>query len=182
MPVFGPPPVTAAELARKIASDSDPSWDWGDRPIKNLLFRMGCDHGLAFCRKKGLPEGVDVQEWLLDLVWMDKTTLAIGLAVESELSLGMRQRLDDFQKLMSTKSPLKLFIYATRNAAESDNVRDAITQYLRNFSQHIEGEEYLLMDVTRGHPMFYHFRAPNSGSVGMSRLPRYSSARVQAHD
>jgi hypothetical protein len=36
MPFLGTPPITAKELARKITTDSDPTWDWGQRPIKNL--------------------------------------------------------------------------------------------------------------------------------------------------
>ena len=36
MPFLGTPPITAKELARKITTDSDATWDWGQRPIKNL--------------------------------------------------------------------------------------------------------------------------------------------------
>ena len=165
MPVLGPPPITALELAQKIASESSLTWDWDERPIKNLLYGLRPEFHVD-CRRRGLPGEPNVQEWLLDLVWLDKESRNITLAVESEFSLVMPQRLDDFQKLMSTKSPLKLFIYATRSATESDNVREAITQYLRKFSQHIEGEEYLLMDVNKGHCEFHHFRAPSSGSLG----------------
>jgi hypothetical protein len=143
------------------------TWDWGKRPIKNLLYELGCNYGLAFCRKKGLPQEkeLDVQEWLLDLVWIDKATMAIRLAVESEFASSMPGRLDDFEKLMSIKSPLKLFIYATRNLNESDEVREKLADYLLRFSQHLEGEEYLLMEVMKGRPGFYHYLVPNSGSV-----------------
>jgi hypothetical protein len=87
-------------LRLKIAADSDPCWDWGERPIKNLLCELGCTYGSAFYRRKGLRQEkeVDVEEWLLDLVWIDKTTLTIYLAVESEFALVMNQRLDDFEK------------------------------------------------------------------------------------
>lgn len=167
MTVLGPPPITAVDLARRIVSDSDPSWDWGERPVKNLLYELGCKYGRAFCRKKGLPreKELDVQERLLDLVWMEKVTMAIYLAVESEFASSMPGRLDDFEKLMSMKSSLKLFIYATRHTSESGDVRRELAQYVRKFSQHLEGEEYLLMDVMKGHADFYHYQVPNSGSV-----------------
>jgi hypothetical protein len=139
MPVLGPPPITAAELARKIRSDSDPSWDWGERPIKNLLYDLGKGDCVC-CHKKGLPGEPNIQEWLVDLVWMDKETMAIYLAVESEFASSMPGRLDDFEKLMSLKSALKLFIYATRHTSESGDVRRELAQYLRRFSQHLEGE------------------------------------------
>ena len=102
---------------------------------------------------------------MLDLVWMDKEPMAMRLAAESEWSRVMAHRLDDFQKLMSIKSPLKLFIYATRNLNESDEVREKLADYLLRFSQHLEGEEYLLMEVMKGRPGFYHYLVPNSGSV-----------------
>ena len=113
---------------------------------------------MAFCRKNGLAEGVDVQEWMLDLVWMDKKG-AIGLAVESELQSSKKGLIDDFLKLMVIKAPLKLFIYKSKNALNT------LTPYLKDFPQHLEGEEYLLMDVGKGHADFYHYKVPNSGSV-----------------
>jgi hypothetical protein len=166
MAVLAPPPICAAELARKIASESKLSWDSGDRPIKNLLYKIGCKYGRALCHPKGLPDGANSWEWMLDLVWMDKTSML--LAVESEFSNKphrMEHRLDDFEKLMFMKAPLKLFIYATRNTTEGEDVRRKLAEYLRDFSQHLEGEEYLLMDVTKGHANFFLYQVPNNGTV-----------------
>jgi hypothetical protein len=160
MPVLGTPPITATELARRIISESDLTWNWGDRPVKNLLYDLGRSYGLAFCHKKGLAQGVDVQEWMLDLVWMGRTNLTVQLAVESEDEMNWKGRLDDFQKLMVIKSPLKLFIYSTGVTPRSRDVRQDLREYLEKFTQHLEGEEYLLMEVRVGpkerHADFYH--------------------------
>lgn len=112
-----------------------------------------------------MPESANVQEWLLDLVWLDRETLNMQLAVESEWSRVMAHRLDDFEKLMSIKSPLKLFIFATKSASESEDVRCQLAKYLQRFSQHIEGEEYLLMEVQNQRPDFYQYKVPSSGSA-----------------
>jgi hypothetical protein len=97
---------------------------------------------------------------------MDKTSML--LAVESEFSNKPRRtehRLDDFEKLMFMKAPVKLFIYATRNTTEGEDVRRKLAEYLRDFSQDLEGEEYLLMDVTKGHANFFLYQVPNNGTV-----------------
>jgi len=169
MSILGPPPISAAELAERILADSDLSWDWGERPVKALLYNLGRAAALnVSCRKQGLPKDVNVHEWLLDLVWMDKT--GMKLAVESEWSRVMAHRLDDFEKLMSIKSPLKLFIYATGSPSESGNVHRELTKYMQGedepgFSQHLEGEEYILMEIRDGNAHFYHYTVPNTGSV-----------------
>jgi|HubBroStandDraft_6_1064221.scaffolds.fasta_scaffold1940826_1 hypothetical protein len=93
----------------------------------------------------------------------------------TKLSIVMARR-------MSTKSPLKLFIHTTSNAAESENVREAITQYARKCSQHIEGQEYLLMHVTKGDAEFYYFRAPNSGPVSDVEFAPLQLAQTQPRE
>jgi hypothetical protein len=182
MSLFGSLPIPCDALARMLATDSDLTWDSPQNSIKSILYELGNKDGLVFCRRRGLVEGTIVQEWLLDLVWLDKETLAMKLAVESELALNMNQRLDDFEKLMSTKAPLKLFIYRARED-ESANVRKRLEQYLENFPQHIEGEEYLLMEmaVNQKSACFHRYRVPGNGKIdkiSFVRLPleRSSSA------
>jgi hypothetical protein len=166
MSLFGSLPIQCDALARMLAIDSDLTWDSPQKnSIKNILFEKGNKDGLVFCRPGGLPEGTIVQEWLLDLVWLDKETLAMKLAVESELSPKMPHRLEDFEKLMSTKAPLKLFIYQTSNVAEGPKVRNKLEGYLRRFTQHVEGEEYLLMELNQKSPYFHQYRVPESGKI-----------------
>ncbi len=162
MAAIGVSPISAFDLARKILSDSSLTWDWGERPMKRLLYDLGRDFCVS-CRRKGLD--ADVQEWLLDLVWTDRSTRDVRLAVESEWSHVMAHRLDDFEKLMSVKSVLKLFIYETRSPNESDEVRRELARYLDAFTQHLEGEEYLLMDIRGQLADFYRYSVPNTGSV-----------------
>lgn len=165
MPIFGAPPMSAADFAQRILADSDLSWDSPKRSVKALLYRLGIDRGfMVSCRKEGLPEVVDAHEWLLDMIWTDKQ--GVCLAVESEMSRDNRLRLDDFEKLMYVKSPLKLFLYkTTKSPDDGAKCHASLVEYMRDFSQNVEGEEYLLMEVGDGQAHFYHYIVPNTGSV-----------------
>ena len=163
MPLLGEPPIQTTALAKSLTRGSDLTWE----SLKQILYNECCED-LVCCHKSGLSREANVQpEWLLDFVSLDRETLAMKLAVESELALNMPQRLDDFEKLMSIKAPLKLFIYCTRNETESADVRRSLEGYLQRFSQHIEGEEYLLMDmdVNQKSAAFHQYRVPESGKI-----------------
>jgi hypothetical protein len=86
-------------------------------------------------------------EWLFDIVWWDDTPGRNGvrLAVECEWSRPLRGIVDDFDKLMSVKSPLKLMIYRVGKKSSSA-VREAIQESLQDFGQHVKGENYLLCE------------------------------------
>ena len=164
MSILGPPPISAVQLARRIASESDLTWDRSQRSIKNCLYKLGSHFGRVFCHRKGLPPETKVHEWLLDMVWTNQQ--GMRLAVESELSRDNRHRLDDFEKLMYVKSPLKLFIYkATKSPDDRDKCHASLAEYMQDLSQNIEGEEYLLMEVKDGQAHFFRYSVPNSGSV-----------------
>jgi hypothetical protein len=86
-------------------------------------------------------------QYLLDLVWWSDTPgrKGLALAVESEWNAGRNDILDDFEKLLCIKSPLKLMIYRVRGV-NKDQVRDGIKEYLLGFGQHVRGENYVLCE------------------------------------
>ncbi len=114
-------------------------------------------------------------EWLLDLVWWEPGKGSV-LAVECEWG-DAGQILCGFRKLMATKAPLKLMIFRSRRAgAEKQDILfrtdiDAILQVLGtsliDFSEHVEGETYLLLECVEAAPTFnmYEFRVPTDGKL-----------------
>ena len=149
MPLFGELLIRNADLAKKFSAAPDLTW----LSLKRILYTHCC-RDVVCCHKTGLPPEADVQEWLLDFVWLDRDTLAMKLGVECEWSKIEPQIKDDFEKLMSVKAPLKLFIYATDKVA-NERVHEWLREWMGKFSQHIEGEEYLLMEVKGKQANFY---------------------------
>lgn len=86
-------------------------------------------------------------QWLFDLIWWDNRSgrKAVMLAVESEWNTGINEVLHDFEKLLGIKSPLKLMIYRVRPKTAA-GVRKGISEYLREFRQHVNGERYLFCE------------------------------------
>ena len=118
---------------------------------------------------------IDRPEWLLDLVWWEPGKGSV-LAVECEWG-DAGEILHGFRKLMATKAPLKLMIFRSRRAgAEKQDIlfrtdREAILQVLGtsllDFSEHVEGETYLLLEYVEAGPTFnmYEFRVPADGKL-----------------
>ncbi len=89
-------------------------------------------------------------QWLFDLVWWDDRPgrKGVALAVESEWNAGKNDILDDFEKLLCIKSPLKLMIYRVRGQ-NTGQVRESIKEYLLGYRQHVHGENYILCEFQR---------------------------------
>ncbi|HVN62996.1 MAG TPA: hypothetical protein VMT58_00050, partial [Candidatus Binataceae bacterium] len=78
MPLFGEPPIELSILAGKLTSGKDLRND----TIKRILFSVGTEEYKYIVHCTLSEQGL--QGWLLDLVWLEKGTLAIKLAVEDE--------------------------------------------------------------------------------------------------
>jgi len=88
----------------------------------------------------------DGSAWMLDLIWFLKDHTAIHLAVESEWG-NQEQVLFDFQKLLCVKSPLKIMVYFAKRSFVGD-----FEKYMQEFDQHLEGENYLLIEFAPDPP------------------------------
>jgi len=99
----------------------------------------------------------DLHEFLVDLTWWDRVNKVTVLACECEFGNtrdmpGNPERVgEDFDKLMSIKAFFKLMIF---DSYESKHSKDQTQKILENltsrfleFSQHIEGEIYMLLDT-----------------------------------
>lgn len=80
------------------------------------------------------------------MVWLHRGTGAIHLAVESEWG-NQGEVLYDFQKLLCVKSPLKIMVYWAKRSFVSD-----FEAYMQDFDEHLEGENYLLVEFAPDSP------------------------------
>ncbi len=82
-------------------------------------------------------------EFLLDMVWWEGDSRLV-LAVESELSSDPGEREKDFRKLLAIKSPLKVMIVvAHKDQAEIDGFIGGLDTVVKEWGQHLHGEQYL---------------------------------------
>jgi hypothetical protein len=127
--------------------------------VTNALYELGqphylvCSHG---CKEQG--------EWLLDLIWMDRQTQAIILAVESEWWKLNAVR-EDSAKLMCVKAPQKLMLFNTYDHCGSEEFVSALARDMERFPFHVPGETYFLMEVTRPGVFRYAFTVPEGGTL-----------------
>jgi hypothetical protein len=106
------------------------------------------------------------------VIWLDKNTGAIRLAAESELGT-KEEVLDDFQKLLCIKAPLKIMIYYVYKKS----FMEKFAGYIKDFDQHVKGERYLLIEFARGPAdCAYLYQVPNHG-----RLAKVEFRLLQGH-
>lgn len=157
MGIFRKPLIDPKIVATKLASfiwkqkdDGNVSWN---AAVRTKLGKMGKEKGYF------VYPGVDGPGWLLDLIWMDKKTGAIHLAVESELGRTIEDVKHDFQKLWCVKSSLKIMVYYVRDGGSA--VAE-LEKEMQLFDQHLEGENYILLEFAKGQKRpedaIYHFR------------------------
>jgi len=163
--------VITRELVGVLPSDladpnaSDKQWT---APVLRCLEGLGHARGLMVCCHGCKDNG----EWLLDSIWMVRERHEIVLAVESEWgALALIE--DDFDKLMSVKSPRKLMLFCTKDHQGADGILRKLEANMRAYPYHLAGEEYVLLEVTRPGAFRYHFRVPATGrldSVSFSQM------------
>jgi hypothetical protein len=172
---LGEAKIGAADLARKLASevpaklrqegkDTRPPCSGGSRSDWN----KAVGHVL---RELGKPE-YDTYPWLLDFVWWSKNPEQMVLAVESELDTSIGAIMDDFQKLPVFKCPLKLLVFA----GNANKTKSMAETYLQSLTQHVRGEEYVLVGFTESNPCAFFFKAPNAGKLEQVRFEEISLA------
>ncbi len=115
------------------------------------------------------------RDWLLDVVWWEPGR---GMALAANCRWGNAGQIaHDFQRLLGVKAPLKLIVFGSRHAgAERQDISlrtdiDAILQvlgtYLIDFSQHVAGEVFALLEHVEEDSAFrgYEFRVPADGKL-----------------
>jgi hypothetical protein len=80
------------------------------------------------------------------------------------------QIIDDFEKLMVIKSPMKLMIYESEDKDQNDLIMRRISEYLSRYSQHVEGETYCLLNYSHDRHEAYSFMVPANGKLTPDRV------------
>lgn len=175
---FGPTPVTVSEIVTAVVSNflfGAPK-DARTTSIKHALEKLGASLGYrVFYTPLRRPR--DPNEWLLGLAWWQPGR---GTALACECQWGNAGDIvHDFERLLAVKAPLKLMIFCSRQAgAEREDVllrtdADAILQALGasliDFTQHVEGETYVLLEHVESNATFhaYEFRVPADGKLAI---------------
>ena len=155
--------------------------------IKDALDRLGRSLGYRVSSPETTRQH-SPREWLLDVVWWQP---GAGTMLAAKWEWGNAgDIMHGFEKLMSVKAPLKMMVFCTRQAGaerpdillrtDSDAVLQALGASLIDFSQHLEGETYVLLEYMEDTSAFraYEFRAPGDGRLattfeGAKALFRY---------
>lgn len=152
-------------LKEAITDDID---DWGDKIwtkiIKKSFSILGKENKLKVYSHE------DGGEYLLDLVWesRDEDNGGLLLGLESEWNNTKNEIECDFYKLMYTKCNLKFFVYCSTSAKKREELTDVFRKSLAWFNKHIQGEQYIFIDVTDYKPykiMCDKFDVPKNGKI-----------------
>lgn len=174
--LFGSAPISVAQLVAAVRSGFVFRVPGSDQTslVKATLEKMGIARGYSVLtsppgRRPGHPE------WLLDVVWWE---LGRGTVLAAECQWGdAGDILRGFEKLMATKAPLKLMVCrSSRAGAEKQDIlfrtdTEAILQALGtsliDFTQHVAGETYVLMEHAEEESTFrtYEFHVPADGKL-----------------
>ena len=111
----------------------------------------------------------DSHEWMLDVIWWKtyrEESIGIALAVESEWKTPVREVIDDFQKLLCVKAPLKLLVYDGGNLPEHGAaVRSEIMAEMMRYHHHVKGETYLFASFGNIGEYCHRSVIPNDGQI-----------------
>jgi hypothetical protein len=131
--------------------------------VKKVLYKMGNVRGYRVgC------SGIDQShEWLLDVLWWRHTRRQrTGIFLGVECQWDCKDLMWDFQKLLSLKAPLKLFIYDGGDAPNHWlSLRQQFKQEMLAYHRHGAGETYLFVSFGRTSEYAHRFVVPNDGSL-----------------
>jgi hypothetical protein len=112
-------------------------------------------------------------EFLLDFVWWKKFGTSEGalLACESEFGNEWARSKDveaigsDFWKLLVFKAPVKMMVFdVISGGGRERKILDLLTDFMRTYIAHVEGELYLFVDTSPAFKIWY-VSIPRSGLI-----------------
>ena len=174
--IFGQVPIDPEVLATRLVSEltkavprqgTAVAWT---RNLKMILRKMGKELGHTVSPD---PDDDNERQFLLDLVWWRNSKyMDIVLAVESEWQ-AWRDVCHDFGKLLVVKSPLKLMTF---DKQKEDTTKAIEELYMRRFTQHVEGEQYLLLEFNaqKNETKPFHFVVPSNGKLSSAEFRKPS--------
>lgn len=151
--IFGERPIDPCTIAECIAwalandkrlHNPDGTFVNKNKRYTDVFLEMFCS--LAFeCACTARHEvGKNGTEKLYDLIWLDDA-LRMRLAAEIEWNKTPGEIAYDFQKLLYAKTPLKIMIHSRQN--QEKTVLPVLRDMLLGYRGHIEGEEYVVIQV-----------------------------------
>jgi hypothetical protein len=174
--LLGKAPLTASKLVSAITA----GFPFHAPPVDQAIFfrreleRLGSS--LAYKMVRTQP-GRPIGEPHFDVTWWEPGRGTI-LAAECEWGVA-GDVAAAFQTLMSVKAPMKLLIFRSRHAGgerqdislrtDIDAVLKAVGAAILDFSQHIKGETYVLLECVEQESLLrsYEFRVPASGKLAL---------------
>lgn len=121
------------------------------KAIKVILRRKAAKLGLYCFPNSDKRFKKKLNQWLVDLIWWNDRAgqRGVELAVESEWNIHAGDVVDDFEKLLAVKSPLKLMIYRVSNKTRQ-SVWDALQRAMREYRHHVKDENYIFCEFQPG--------------------------------
>jgi len=178
--IFGKKAFDACGLTERIVSGlnakrAEVNWT---TEILRVLRELG--------RKKHFHVSPDARrqqgEYLVDMMWQrrsgSRTLPDVVLAVESERDFHDK---DDFEKLMHIKAPQKLFVFRSKVRAKDGRslIGSLEVEYMGVFTQHICGEEYILLEFAERErkALRYRYTVPRAASDGKRHKVKFREIR-----
>jgi hypothetical protein len=174
------PRSLASDLAVSIPQVGDTNSIW-TRAVKARLVKLAKKHGLLVSPDPSIFQG----EYLLDVIWQKPAPCAdLLLACESEWG-DCGSVWEDFEKLMHVKASLKLMIFCTGDHEKDfSKIRKGIeSKYMAEFTQHLEGETYILLEFTarpQGVHGYEFIVPPTQGRLDAVRFHEFPLSSSQA--
>jgi hypothetical protein len=178
--IFGRKSFNARCLTQKVIGGLDPKRaeeDW-TAEILRVLRELGKENHFYVSPDRAMEQC----EYLVDMMWQKKKTERaypdVVLAVESERDW---EDLDDFEKLMHIKAPQKLFVFRSRQHTKRSLqfISDVEQKYMAAFTQHVSGEEYILLEFARRERKAFRYRytVPRAAGDRKNRIVKFREIR-----
>lgn len=143
-------PMTTRVLARRVAAELAkipttripiPGYKEYTLAVKDSLLETPGELFNLF------PDNKRKQQFLWDFSWWKETEDDLEMVMACESEWIPNQVINDFQKLLVAKAPMKVLITDTQ--ADTDNFKNKLDRQLKKYAHHIEGECYMWFDLER---------------------------------
>ncbi len=173
--LFGTP-VALSQLIHAVAADFVPGAPRNiqSSAVRHALDKLGGSLGYQVFVTDSERSRTD-RDWLLDVVWWDP---GHGVVLAANCRWGNAGQIaHGFQRLLAVKAPTKFMVFGSRQAGgerqdialrtDIDAVLQALGIQLIDFSQHVEGETFGLLEHVEEDSAFraYEFQVPVDGKL-----------------
>lgn len=174
--LFGPTAVAVSQLVHAVVADFVPGAPKTiqSSSVRHALDKLGSSLGYRVFVTDSEQSRTE-RDWLLDVVWWEPGR---GVVLAANCQWGNAGKIaHDFQRLLAVKAPMKFMVFGSRQAGgerqdialrtDIDAILRALGIHLIDFSQHVEGELFVLLEHVEEDSTFrgYEFRVPADGKL-----------------